>query len=230
VIELQQQLNGGRQQCTDRNQSDVEEHHATAGEPRNEGRKSIGRELVNGQRVYQLNAAVKESILKECRRNDVNFDHAWRVLTNGDRYDFVKLCCSPNSRLTEECTRRGGKAYRINLADGYALSTRNGVDKAIHWVRQNKPREAWISLPCGPWSVMQNMNQRTPEQIQRLNKKRNHSKRMIKLMVEIIQVLIEIGCKPVYEWPLRCSGWLLKEVQTYFEGTTLQISSGRMSV
>ena len=211
-IELQQ-LNGGRQQCTDGNRSNAEEHHATTGEPRNEGLESIGRELVSSKRIYQLNAATKESILRECRRNDVNFDYAWKVLTNGDRYDFVEFCCSPNSRLTEECIRRGGKAYRINLANGYDLSTRNGVDKAIHWVRQNKPREAWISLPCGPWSVMQNMNQRTLEQIQRLNKKRSHSKRMIKLMVEIIQVLIEIGCKPVYEWPLRCSGWTLTEVQ-----------------
>ena len=60
---------------------------------------------------------------------------------------------------------------------------------------------------------MQNLNQRTPEQCARLLEKRKKSKRMIRLMVEIVKALIDFDCKPVFEWPLRCSGWSLKELQ-----------------
>ena len=32
-------------------------------------------------------------------------------------------------------------------------------------------------------------------------------------MVEIVHTLVEVGSKPVFEWPLRCSGWALPELQ-----------------
>ena len=49
---------------------------------------------------------------------------AWSVLTKGTRDDFWEVACSPNSVATEEVERLGGLCTRINLANGFDLSTK----------------------------------------------------------------------------------------------------------
>jgi len=179
-------------------------------------RLKVGRDCIldRGQgAAKRLNESAKHIILKGFVAAFLFFGDLWSVVSKGNRFGFVEICCSPNSRLTSECLRRGGSAYRMNLANGYNLTSLQDVTRAIQWIETHKPKEAWISLPCGPWSAMQNLNQRTPEQIARLNAKRKVSKRMIRLMVTIIKALISVGSKPVFEWPLRCSGWSLNEMK-----------------
>ena len=135
------------------------------------------------------------------------------ALVNTDRYDFVEICCSPNSVLADTCIQRGGKAYRINLASGYDLNTRAGIESAKEWIKKFKPREAWISLPCTPWSAMQNLTPMTPEREVKLGRQRKAARRMIRMVIELVRELISVGSSPAWEWPLRASSWTLPEMQ-----------------
>ena len=141
----------------------------------------------------------------------------YQTLTNTDRYDFVELCCSPNSVLAETCIAYGGKAFRLNLANGYDLSTRHGIDRAKEWIRANRPREGWVSFPCTPWSPMQNLTPMTPEREVKLASQRKHARRIIRLVIEVVERMVECGCDPAWEWPLRASSWSLPEMERLFK-------------
>ena len=45
-----------------------------------------------------------------------------QLVRSGDRVDLCEICCSPNSILSEVCLGLGGKAFRINLANGCLLA------------------------------------------------------------------------------------------------------------
>ena len=142
-----------------------------------------------------------------------NCSAAYQTLTCTGRYDFVEICCSPASVLSETCLQLGGKAFRLNLANGYDLSTRHGIDRAKEWIRKHRPREGWVSLPCTPWSPMQNLTPMTPEREVKLASQRKHARRMIRLVIELVEVIIECGGDPAWEWPLRASSWTLPEME-----------------
>ena len=147
--------------------------------------------------------------------NDCGPDYL--ALVSADRYDFVEVCCSPNSELTATCINYGGKAYRINLANGFDMSTRRGCDAAKAWIRKHRPKEGWISLPCTPWSPMQNVTPMTPEREVKLASQRKHARHMIRLTIELVEVMVEVGCDPAWEWPLRASSWKLPEMEKLLE-------------
>jgi hypothetical protein len=110
------------------------------------------------------------------------------------------------------CEKLGGKAFRVNLANGFDLSTRSGIDRALHEAALQKPREAWISIPCTPWTSTENFNvHRNPE---KLAKQRKDSRRMMRLVTELTVLLLQQGAKVAFEYPLRASAWGLDEMQT----------------
>ena len=136
-----------------------------------------------------------------------------QLVRSGDRFDLCEICCSPNSILSEVCLGLGGKAFRINLANGFNLSTRHGIENAKAWVRRFRPKEAWVSLPCTLWSSMQNLTPLTPERQTKLAAQRKGARRMIRLVIELVELLVQLDCDPVWEWPLRATSWNLPETQ-----------------
>ena len=57
---------------------------------------------------------------------------------------------------------------RLGLQNGFDMSTRSGFRKAAALIPGVKPRYLHISAPCFPFSIMQKVNQRNPEQCERL--------------------------------------------------------------
>ena len=88
------------------------------------------------------------------------------------RPDLWEVCCSPESRLARSVIDAGGKAVRINLEQGYDLRKQTAWNDLKTKALRERPRKIWFSLPCTAWSMMQNANQRTPEQAQKLRVKR----------------------------------------------------------
>jgi hypothetical protein len=112
----------------------------------------------------------------------------------------MEVCCSPQSVLAEECIKLSGNAVRINLANGYDLGTRHGIERAKQKILKQRPRESWISLPCTLWSsAMQNLSNGKRRDEAEFQEKRRQSRRMIRMAIELVKVMIVVGCQTYVE-------------------------------
>ena len=90
----------------------------------------------------------------------------------------LEVACSPTSALTEimhKITKDESSARRCSLFNGYDLGTNDGIHKVIQDIDQFHPEHVWLSPVCGPFSAMQNVNQRTDLQKQNLSEKRREA-------------------------------------------------------
>ena len=85
--------------------------------------------------------------------------------------DLVEAFCSPKSMMTQTAQKAGLKAERWTK-DGFDLETEEGYQAAEKRLRKLRPKRLGLSPECGPFSQMQNINQRTPEQMIRLIQKK----------------------------------------------------------
>lgn len=96
-------------------------------------------------------------------------DIAMLLYHHGDT-DLAEAFCFPDSMLTNVALASGLSAERWTHQD-YDLSTGDGCFQAEQRLRQLRPQRLWLSPECGPFSQMQNVNQKTPEQIKSLVEK-----------------------------------------------------------
>ena len=97
------------------------------------------------------------------------------------------------------------------------MSTQAGLEKARELRRKLRPRDLWASVPCGPWSTIQNLNQKTEKQRQELQKKREKSLRIIRNTITLIKDQVEDGGDAHWEWPKECQGYKLPVVIKAFD-------------
>ena len=77
-----------------------------------------------------------------------------------------EICCAPNSTLTEEMIRNGFQSVRWNYESQFDLEKMDCVQKAIEAIPAQRPSKIWASLRCTPWISIQNLNQKTPQQVE----------------------------------------------------------------
>ena len=106
---------------------------------------------------------------------------AWAALLAEQRIQLMEVCCSPKSILSEVVDNKlgAGSAVRLGSWNGYDLTTKDGLAKARAERKHLRPKDRWVSTPCGPWSQMQKINHRTPDQRARLAEKRRRSYEII---------------------------------------------------
>ena len=82
----------------------------------------------------------------------------------------MELACYEDSVLSGEVEKRFGVGSSIRLSDwnGANLETPEGVQFAIKMLRKHRPVHLWISCVCGPFSPLQRLNQRNPQQVEQL--------------------------------------------------------------
>ena len=97
------------------------------------------------------------------------------------------------------------------------MSTKDGLEKARELRRKYRPRDLWASVPCGPWSTIQNLNQKTEKQRLRLMQKRAKSFKIIKNTLILLKDQIEDGGNAHWEWPKECMAYKLPIVTKAFE-------------
>ena len=88
-----------------------------------------------------LAAAVLNGLLTSCVADLVES-------SSSSRCDFVEVCCSPTSALTDAISKKGHTTQRINLEQGYDLSTKDGAKKGLEWTKKAKSRKMWCSTEC----------------------------------------------------------------------------------
>ena len=97
-----------------------------------------------------LAAAVLNGMLTSCVTDLVDSSSASSI-------DFGEVCCSPTSALTDAMAKKGHTTQRINLEQGYDLSTKDGALKGLEWTKRARPRKLWCSTECKYFSLMQNL-------------------------------------------------------------------------
>ena len=105
--------------------------------------------------------------------------NAFRRLQGVVQLDLLEVCAPWDSPLVATVKQHGGQAMAIGPHNGYDLTKKSGLVKAMNLIKRRKPRYVHISPPCFPWSPMQNCNQRTEQQQEDLQRKRLESKKLI---------------------------------------------------
>ena len=86
------------------------------------------------------------------------------------RTDLFELCCTETSALAQSVIDRGGTVLRMSLWNQYDFAKKTTVEKAKADIIQFCPRHLHANPPCTPFSLLQNLNQRTEEQREKLAK------------------------------------------------------------
>lgn len=129
---------------------------------------------------------------------------------------LVEVACSPESRLSTEVQNQAGyeeAAVRCSQWNNFDLETGEGVKGVLQVIDSLEPEHVWLSPVCGPYSPLQAINQRTPEQVHELAEKR---KRALKQYIGascIFQHCIHKGIHVSWEWAERCQAWRLPFMQ-----------------
>ena len=94
---------------------------------------------------------------------------------------------------------------RLSNWSGHDLATDVGTQRTLEELRLWKPRKVWWSPPCDPFSSLQNINQRTEEQVRKLKAKRRRGWRILRHIKWIIGQLQseEADIEHYIEQPLR---------------------------
>lgn len=174
--------------------------------------------------AWDLECPVKQLDSSQRRQLDLASERlipeAFQGLISTGRPILFEVACGPDSVLTSKMQQMTGKtesARRFAYWNGYDLSTSTGVRAVIAAIDRDDPLNVWLSLECGPFSRMQNVNQRTPEQREVLKEKRAN---VIKQYVGGLLVYVHCyqkGIPVTWEWSETCDAWRLPMVQRVFE-------------
>ena len=126
-----------------------------------------------------------------------------------------------NSELANECQRTGIRASRKTLENGYDLEKEATVNRLKAEMRaETPPKRGWFSLKCTEWTNIQNINQRTPQQIEALRRRRQRARKMARNALSIIEDGLEHNRDFLFywEWPKSAfAGWNLDEMKAFEE-------------
>lgn len=133
--------------------------------------------------------------------------------------DLLEVCAPWDSPLTKAVRDHGGRAYALGIHNGFDLGTTKGFRAAVEVVRKTKPRYLHVSPPCFPWTAFSNCNQKTEEQVLRLQQQRKFSRRLLRncrrlLEIQLIELNGDVGLIPGSgpyhgggEHPLNAQSW-----------------------
>ena len=149
-------------------------------------------------------------------RSQLVVPHMFEELVGKSRVDFMEIACEPDSLLSrtfQEKTGRPEAACRSSLWCGHDLATREGLHLVLEQICALNPRNVWISPPCGPYSPLQRVNQRTPAQLEELKAKRATANKIYDNTLEIVKTCLQKGIHVTVELAERCEAWRLQVFQ-----------------
>ena len=129
---------------------------------------------------------------------------------------LLEVACSPESRLSAEVQRQAGyesAAIRCSHWNGCDIGTGEGVKQVILQIDHLEPNSVWISPECGPYSPLQAINQRTPEQRQELEEKRRIALKQYVGAACVYEHCIQKGIHVTWEFSEKCQAWRLPLLQ-----------------
>ncbi|CAK9112566.1 unnamed protein product, partial [Durusdinium trenchii] len=142
---------------------------------------------------------------------------AWQdILPPEDGIDLMEICCPPDSRLTQTFLDRGRKAIRVGLP-AHNIATSKGVQEIKNMITRWKPKLTWFSLPCGPFSPIQELfNEKDDLAKAKSMERKQKAKKMIKNGLDIATHQLQQGRDVAWEWPSNNRGWNLQLVRQFW--------------
>lgn len=165
---------------------------------------------------HALSCEQKEEIMASLRHAEDELNEALMDV-KGSTCDLMEVCCDMNSGLAHMVNSKGGVGYRVGTHNDMDLTMERGYHRASSFGKEVQPRWMWFSTPCGPNSPIQNMNQRTDEQVQRLAKKRVKSKYLIRRCIRLAEEQIDHGGHVGWEWPWNNLGWHSHDMKRFMK-------------
>lgn len=141
---------------------------------------------------------------------------AFEALVSYGRLRLLEVACSPNSLLSGtmmELTKDSSAAERCSLFNDCDLRTNQGIHKIIQTIDCQNPEMVWLSPICGPYSVMQNVNQRNPQQCEELQAKRRDALKQYVGCCIVFSYCVQRGIHVAWEWSQSCQAWRLPIIQ-----------------
>ena len=135
---------------------------------------------------------------------------------------LMEVCCSPESLLTSTIQAKTGclaSATRCSKWNCGDLGSGPGLKLALQRLEMENPPHVWLSPPCGPYSPLQNVNSRNPEQRAQLEEKRAEAMRIYVGCCVLIHVCVQKGVHVTLELSERCQAWrtpLLQNLQNKY--------------
>ncbi len=186
-------------------------------------------ELTEGSKCFLSTQKCRS--LEECGNHIIPL--AWASVKDANRLFLVELACSPDSALTNEALAKGMTAERCSIWNGYDLTTGEGVRKAVKFVEDKKPQYLWIAAECGPFSPIQNCNQKTEKQRLELQEKQRNARKQHVGGLVVAYAAARLGTVVCWEWSRRCRAWkwdMIDEWRTKCNTTTAIISGCRVNL
>ena len=141
---------------------------------------------------------------------------AFEALVSHKRLRLLEVACSPDSLLSGtmiELTKDSSAAERCSLFNDCDLRTNQGIHKIIQTIDCRNPELVWLSPICGPYSVMQNINQRSPQQCEELQAKRRDALKQYVGCCIVFSYCVQRGIHVAWEWSQSCQAWRLPIIQ-----------------
>lgn len=154
--------------------------------------------------------------------------NAFEDLKGDSGVHLVEIACSPESRLSAQIQREAGRedaAVRCSFWNGCDLGTGEGVKLIMSIIQEKRPKHVHISPECGPYSPMQNLNQKTAAQKQELEQKRRAALKQYVGASCVFQFCIQMGIHVTWEWAEKCQAWRLPMIQRLIEKYSLFVAT-----
>ena len=161
--------------------------------------------------------------IKGCSGSQDVDSKAWKHLVHKHRLILMEVACSPDSLLSQEVDRvyGDGSSQRCSIWNGYDLTTVEGVAACKRLIDAERPCHIWISCECGPFSPLQRINQRSPEQISQLQSKRKNAIAQYLGGIEVAKYGRSKGSDIHFELSEKCEVWKLPEIMEFVEAQSL---------
>ena len=122
--------------------------------------------------------------------------------------DLMEIACSKDSLLTKTFEEAGFQCQRINYLSGFDLDARKGTSKLDDAIKTAKPRLTWVSFRCTRLSALQNLTERSPEEMDKFLKRRGNDLRRCDEISASLDHVLASGGDVAWEWPNNCCCWL----------------------
>ncbi|CAK0887466.1 unnamed protein product, partial [Prorocentrum cordatum] len=121
---------------------------------------------------------------------------------------MVEACTHEDSNLGKVCDEKGYHYERLGLFNENDLSKPQGYHKAKFLLDEKRPELFVSTPPCGPWSIMQNVNQRNDQQKENLRRKRLKSQRIFENNKRLIEhQVLNLNGSALAEQPHNSRSW-----------------------
>ena len=136
-----------------------------------------------------------------------------------------EFCCSKDSTLGEVNMRRGINHFRLS-AEVCNMADDTEVNSLIQIMEQFPGADIFGSIPCGPWSVWQRINQKQYGKKFRkvFKKQRDVSMKILRNYIRCAEVILKNGGHCAFEWPKGCDGWKIPELMAFCKKHSLFVA------